>query len=443
MKRRSFLRQSMAAAAAPFAGPAILSAKSPNSFFHVAAMGVGGMAGNTMRSVAQHDKVKVVGLCDVDSKTMEIAQHDFPDAKAFVDYREMLTALGDTVDAVTIGTPDHMHAPMAVTSLRAGKHVYLQKPLTHHVMEARVLGQEAAKAGVITQMGTQLHSSIESRMTAEMIQSGKIGRIKEVLCWENKPSSWWPKDTTRRQVGDPVPATLDWDRWLGVADVVPYQEGAYHPKQWRAWVDFGVGMMGDMGCHYFDLVFACLKLGSLNRVRSLGEISTGPLYAKSRHLELEFPGSDLTVDDTVKITWTDGDAPYAKDKVIQPAALKKEAGSCVYFIGEKGAIYKPHNQRPWLVPDANFTRDDYLTVPPANHYTDWVDACMAGQKAATDLPSYACPLTEAVLLGVLAERHGGDWIEWDAAAAQITNKPELNAELTRKYRDGWQVEGLG
>jgi predicted dehydrogenase len=454
MNRRSFFKQT----AAYVSAPAILSAKSPNSMFQVASIGVGGMGGVTMMSVLQHPKVRLVGMCDVDAKTLELARGGnatrrkelqdpeaaarLADAAAFRDYREMIAKLGDSVDAVTIGTPDHMHAAQAVTALRAKKHVYLQKPLTHHLHEARILSAEAAKAGVTTQMGTQGHSSIETSLAVDLIKSGAIGKVKEVICWENKKASWWPKVTQRKAEADPVPANVDWNLWLGVANQVPFLEGAYHPSMWRSWADFGVGMMGDMGCHYFDVVFACLGLAAPKRVRCLDEGSKGDLYAMKRHLELEFPGTPLTAGDTIKMTWTDGGYEYDK-RVIKPSVLTKDSPSGIFFIGESGGIFKPHSQRPWLVPEANFTGFTYPKTRIANHYTDWVDACMKGEKAATDLPSYGCPVTEAVLLGVLSERNPGDWIEWDATAGKIANRPELNAQLTRTYRDGWSVEGLG
>lgn len=461
MNRRRFLQQSFAASASAYvSAPAILSAKSPNSLFQVASIGVGGMGAVTMMSVLQHPQVRLVGMCDVDAKALEQGltgnatrrkELQDPDAikrlesaAAFKDYREMLAKLGDTVDAVTIGTPDHMHAAMGVAALRAKKHVYLQKPLTHHIHEARILGAEAAKAGVTTQMGTQGHSTIETLLTVDLIKSGAVGKVKEVICWENKAANWWPKVTERKAQADAIPAQLDWDLWLGVAEEVPFLDNAYHPAMWRSWADFGVGMMGDMGCHYFDVVFSCLGLAAPKRVRCLDEGSKGALYAQKRHLELEFPGTALTAGDTLKMTWTDGGYPYDPKVVIKPAALTKDIHSGIFFIGETGSIFKPHSQRPWLVPEEKFTGFTYPKNRIANHYTDWVDACMKGEKAAADLPGYGCPVTEAVLLGVLAERNAeAGWIEWDAAAGKITNKPELNAQLSRKYRDGWSVEGLG
>lgn len=416
------------------------------------------MGGVTMMSVLQHSKVRLVGMCDVDEKMLELARGGnatrrkelqapkaatrLANVAVFRDYREMIAKLGDSIDAVTIGTPDHMHAAMAVTALRAKKHVYLQKPLTHHIHEARILGIEAAKAGVTTQMGTQGHSSVETSLTVDVIKSGAIGKVKEVICWENKKANWWPKITERKAQADPVPDHIDWNLWLGVANEVPFLDRAYHPSMWRSWVDFGVGMMGDMGCHYFDVVFACLGLAAPTRVRCLSEGSRGPLYVQKRHLELEFPGTPLTAGDKFKMTWTDGGYEY-DSRVLKPSVLTKDTPSGIFFIGENGGIFKPHSQRPWLVPEDQFIGHSYPKNRIANHYTDWVDACMKNEKSATDLPTYGCPVTEAVLLGVLSERNPGDWIEWDAATGRITNKPDLNAQLTRKYRDGWSIEGLG
>ncbi len=457
MNRRTFLQQS-AAASAFVSAPAILRAKSPNSMFQVASVGVGGMGGNTMMSVLQHPKVRIAAMCDVDAKTLELgragvgsrrkelqdpkAKERLSEAAMFRDYREMMAKLGDKIDAVTIGTPDHTHAAIAVTALRAGKHVYLQKPLTHHIHEARVLSAESAKAGVTTQMGTQGHSSIETSLAVDLIKSGAIGKVKEIICWENKKATWWPKVIARKPQSDPVPGHLDWNLWLGIANEVPFLDQAYHPSMWRSWVDFGVGMMGDMGCHYFDVVFACLGLGAPTRVRCLDEGSKGDLYAQKRHLELEFPGTPLTLGDKIKMTWTDGGYTYDA-KIIKPAALTRDAPSGIFFVGENGGIFKPHSQRPWLVPEEKFTGHTYPKTRLANHYTDWVDAAMQGTKASTDLPTYGCPVTEAVLLGVLAERNPGAWIEWDTTAGKVTNRPELNAQLTRQYRDGWKGEGLG
>jgi predicted dehydrogenase len=452
MNRRRFLQQT-ASAAALVSFPAVVRSKSPNATFQVASVGVGGMGGNTMMSVAKHPKARIVALCDVDMTMIELARGgkaargrsttegmelaQFREAASFADYREMLSKLGDQIDAVTIGTPDHMHVPIAVSAMRLKKHIYLQKPLAHDLAEVRVLAAAAEESGVITQMGTQGHSGVEGRLAFELISGGAIGKVKEVICWENKAANWWPKVTQRKQTADPVPAGLDWNLWLGVAKDEPYLEGAYHRSMWRSWFDYGVGMMGDMGCHYFDIVMGSLGITAPKRVRCVDEGSSGPLYAQKRHLEFEFAGNGVTTGDSWKMTWTDGGYPYDPAVVKKPASLTRETPSGIYFIGEGGAVFKPHSQRPWLLPEERFTSFAYPKIGPADHYTDWVDAAMAGKKAVTDFVNYGCPVTEAVLLGVLAERNPGQWIEWDAKAGSVANRPELNTQLARPYRQGW------
>src|SRR6185503_8030386 len=217
-------------------------------------------------------------------------------------WREMLGNHADKFDAVTIGTPDHMHASPAVLALRAKKHLYLQKPMATTLHECRVITQEAAKAGVVTQLGNQGRSSIESRMAVELIRSGAIGKIKEVILWENKPLGWWPKNTELRPQPDVIPPGFDWDLWLGVREPRPYLAQTYHPKTWRAWLDFGCGEMGDMGCHHFDTTFDALKLTAPLRVRQTTPAGTAPPSGETRDVERTSPGSDITPGPTDPLT---------------------------------------------------------------------------------------------------------------------------------------------
>jgi len=263
---------------------------------------------------------------------------------------ELLARQAEKFDAVTIGTPDHMHASIAVTALRAKKHVYLQKPMATTLHECRVITHEAAKAGVVTQLGNQGRSSIESRMTVALIRSGAIGKIKEVILWENKPLTWWPKNTELRAQGDAIPAGLDWDFWLGVRDSRPYLEQAYHPKTWRAWFDFGCGELGDMGCHHFDITFDALKLTAPLRVRQTGDGSSGPLWGERRRVEMIFAGSDLTAGPTVQVTWNDGGMEPDRSKITLPKGITQFPASANYWIGERGSIFKIYGSgRPFVV----------------------------------------------------------------------------------------------
>ena len=440
MNRRHFLQT---ASTATLGFPAILRSASPNSMLQVASVGVARMGGNTMHSVASHEKVKIVAICDVDAAHLAQAAKDFPDASQHKDWRELLAKHSDTFDAITIGTPDHSHAAPCVTALRAKKHVYLQKPMAPTLHECRVITQEAVKAGVVTQLGNQGRSSIEARMTVEIIRSGAIGKVKEVIMWENKPLNWWPRNTELRPQGDDIPKGLDWDLWCGVRNPVPFLANTYHPQSWRAWYDFGCGEMGDMGCHHFDTTFDALKLTAPSRARLTHGGSSGPLWGSSRIVELEFPGSEYTADDTVRITWNDGGVDPDMSKVKMPGALSKFPASGTFWVGTQGSIFKPYGQRPFVLPEETFPAEKYPKgLKGQDHYHDWVNAILAGQKSCADF-SHGGPLTETVLLGTITDRFPGQWLNFDRETCRISNHEDANKLVKRAYRDGWKVEGLG
>lgn len=443
--RRRFLKHGLASTTAAAIGfPAVVKCAEPNSKLQVACIGVGGMGGNTMKSVASHSNVAITGLCDVEKKTLDFAARNFPDAVAVEDWRELLSDHGDKFDAVTVGTPDHSHAGPAVTALRAKKHLYLQKPMAPTIHECRVIAAEAKKAGVTTQLGNQGRSTVESRMAVELIQSGAIGKIKEVIIWENKALSWWPKNTELREKSDPIPEGFNWDLWLGIRESRPWLEDTYHAKAWRAWFDFGVGEMGDMGCHHFDPTFDALNLTAPKKVRQTTKGSSGPLWAKHRQVELIFPGTDMTAGDEVKVTWHDGDIPPDASRIPLPANEKTLPASGTCWIGETGTIFKNYRGgKPYVLPEANFPQKKYPTdIAPLNHYHGWVDAVIAGEKSCADF-SHGGPLTETVLVGAMADRHAEEWLEWDREAMAFTGNAEATKLVRRKYRDGWSVPGLG
>lgn len=445
MNRRQFLRQSTTVAGVAALGfPAILRSASPNSLLQIACIGVGGMGGNTMKSVASHPKARIVALCDVDATYLDQAAKVHPEASRHKDWRELLGRHAGEFDAVTIGTPDHMHAAPAVIAVRAKKHVYLQKPMATTLHECRVITQEAVKAGVVTQLGNQGRSTVESRMTVELIRSGAIGKIKEVLLWENKPLNWWPKNTELRAQGDAIPAGLDWDLWLGVREPRPYLAETYHPKTWRAWLDFGCGEMGDMGCHHFDTSFDALKLSAPLRVRQTTPGSNGPTWGQKRLVEMIFPGSDITAGKTVQLTWHDGGIEPDRSKIKLPKGVDKLPESATCWIGEHGAIYKNYRGgKPIVLPEESFPADKYPTsLKPQNHYHDWVDAILESRKACDEF-THGGPLTETVLVGAVADRFAGEWLAWDRKALKFTNNAKATALVRRVYRDGWKVPGLG
>lgn len=453
MNRRHFIAQSTATTASVLGFPAITRSQSPNSFLHVASIGVARMGGNTMRSVASHPKVKIVAICDVDAAHLKEAATGegssraggigFPDASQHHDWRELLASHADKFDAVTVGTPDHMHAPMAVTALRAGKHVYLQKPMAPTIHECRVIAAEAAKAGKVTQLGNQGRSTIEGRMMVELLRSHAVGKIKEIIFWENKKLNWWPKNTALRPQADPIPEGLNWDHWLGVRDPRPYLADTYHPQNWRAWFDFGVGEMGDMGCHHFDSTFDGLQLSSPLRVKQTTPGSSGALWAEKRCVEMEFAGTAHTAGNTLKLTWLDGGIDPDPSVIQMPAAIKKLPASGGFWIGERGTIFKPYGARPNLLPEESFPASQYPTgFAKQDHYHDWVDAILAGRKACADF-AHGAALTETVLIGTLADRFPQQTLEWDNSAMKVKNQPSADALIQRAYREGWQVPGLG
>ncbi|MEQ1859231.1 MAG: Gfo/Idh/MocA family oxidoreductase [Chthoniobacteraceae bacterium] len=442
MNRRHFLQRTTAAAALGF--PSILRSAAPNSMLQVACIGVGGMGGRTMSGVASHAKVKIVALCDVDTGYLDEAAKLHPEASRQKDWRELLARHADKFDAVTIGTPDHVHAAQSVTALRAKKHLYLQKPMATTPHECRVITQEAAKAGVVTQLGNQGRSSIESRMTVQLIRDGAIGKIKEVILWENKPLNWWPKNTELRKQGDAIPAGLDWDLWLGVREPRPYLTNTYHPKNWRAWFDFGVGEMGDMGCHHFDTSFDALRLTAPLRVRQTTPGSSGPLWGEKRLVEMIFPGSDITAGKTVQLTWHDGGIEPDLGKIQLPKGVEKLPASGTCWIGEHGSIFKSYgNNKPVVLPGGKFDAEKYpADLKPQDHYHDWVDAIVEGRKACDEF-THGGPLTEAVLVGAIADRFAGEWLDWDRETLTFSNHAKATALVRRAYRDGWTVPGLG
>ncbi len=443
MKRRQFLTQS-AAAATVLGFPAITRSQSPNSLLQVASVGVHRMGGNTMRSVASHPKVKIVALCDVDDAHMALAVKDFPDASKHKDWRELITSHADKFDAITVGIPDHMHASVAVTALRAKKHVYLQKPMAPSIHECRTIAAEAAKAGVVTQLGNQGRSTIEGRMMVQLLRSKAVGRIKEIVFWENKKLNWWPKNEDLRPQADAIPQGFDWDHWVGVSAARPFLTDTYHPQTWRALHDFGVGELGDMGCHHFDSSVDGLSLSPPVKVR---QTFTAPIkkgfWSPAREVEFVFAGNELIAGDTLTLRWLDGTHTPAAGSIPLPAAMKgKLPASGGLWIGEHGSIFKPYGLRPYLLPEEQYPISSYPSgFAKQDHYHDWVDGVL-GNHPSCDPFSHGANLTECVLVGTLAEQAPGEWVTWNRESQQ-TNRPEINPTLKREYREGWKIAGLG
>jgi len=289
----------------------------------------------------------MIAVCDVDERNRSRAAQRFPGAKTFADWRELLDQMDKMIDAVSVSTPDHMHAPVSMSAIHRGKHVYCQKPLTHTIFEARQIAAAARKAKVVTQMGIQIHSSIEYRMATELIQAGAIGKIREVHSWSDRPG--WPQGGSRPKGQGPVPKELNWDLWLGVAPQRPFVEGAYAPFAWRGILDFGCGALGDMGCHIIDPPFTALKLTSPNVVWVEGPGCTADMHPKWEVIHYEFPGTEYTAGKTLPLTWYDGQ--HKPDESLVPLGKDRhlpDNGSI--FIGEQGSILLPHIGGPQLLP---------------------------------------------------------------------------------------------
>ena len=445
--RREFLKQSIGAGLCVGGAARSVLGKSANGKIQHAAIGVGGQGWSNIRLIAAHPKVEIAAICDVDIARMADAIKKFPSARRYQDWRELLDKEGDRIDTVNVSTPDHMHAPITMTALRKGKHVYCQKPLTHDIHEARRVTEAAAKAGVATQMGIQVNSSIGCRMAVSMIRDGAIGKVRRIYLWSNKPTKSYRPTGPRPKGSDPVPDLLDWDAWLGTAPVRPYKKGIYHPTWWRGWQDFGVGWLGDMGCHIYDMPYQALKLTAPLRVRAEVEpawrdtpgrrTETWPTW---QILHYTFGGNNLTADKTIDFTWSDGGKYPPEELRKQIDGLKFPAQGAM-LLGEEGTMLFPHVGGPQLFPKGKFKGYERPKLPPRDHYLHWIDACL-GKGATNTSFDYSGPLTETVLLGTVALRCPDKELVWDAAAMKVTNLPDANQYLRRTYRDGWSAEGL-
>jgi len=435
--RRSFLKTlGTAAAAAPF-GTGCITKRSRTGTLRHASFGTGGMAWVDLTTIAKCPGVEIVAVCDVDlNRTLE-ARKLFPKARVYQDWRELLDQEERNIDSVNVSTPDHMHAPIAMGAMQLGKHVYGQKPLAHDLHEVRRMTELARKKKLVTQMGIQVHSAPPYRTAPRLVQDGVIGKITEVHSWCAKS---WGDTSSRPDRADPVPATLDWDAWLGVCADRPFLGDAYyHPENWRKRLEFGTGTLGDMGCHIFDPVFTALGLGAPLSVRSEGPKPNEWNWALNGKVHYRFAGTNQTASDILPFTWYDGTAqPPAEVIALLEGDEMPGAGSI--FIGTEGVMRLPHYGRPTLYPYAKFEDFQYPQVGVRNHWSQFVEACRGEGTPSADF-NYAGPLTEAVLLGGVASHFPQTTLEWNAQRMSF-NLREATAFVRRDYRKGWAVKGL-
>jgi len=417
----------------------------PSRKLNVAGVGVGGMGGGNIGEIAKTENI--VALCDVDFSYAAGTFKNHPKAKQFKDYRKMLDEMGKDIDAVVIATPDHTHAVVAMECMRRGKHVYVQKPLTKTVYEARMMTEAARKYNVITQMGNQGHSGEGIRLICEWIWDGAIGEVREVHAWTNRPV--WPQGLARPTETPAVPESLDWDLWIGPAPMRPYNP-AYHPWNWRAWVDFGTGALGDMACHILDPVFWSLKLKyatsvqgtyAANVVEKWQKEGVDESYPLGSMIHLEYPArGDMP---PVKIHWYDGGLLPERPDELEPGRKMGDGDGGVLFVGDKGKLMCGcYGKGPQLIPYSKMK--DYKrpekTLPrvETSHEMNWVEACKSGKQASTPF-DYAGPFTEMVLMGNLSLFKPGEKILWDGDNMKVTNFPELNKYVNPAYREGWSL----
>lgn len=439
VSRRDFIKRAAAATVAgPLIAPRLSLARPPSGKLQHAAVGVGAQGGYGLKEIFSSGKVDVVALCDVDAKNLEGASKLYPGARLYRDWREMLEKEENNIDSVNVGIPDHMHAPVSMTAIRKGKHVFCEKPLTHDVYEARQLTLAARDFGVKTQMGNQIHSHEFYRTAVQWMKEGAIGKVQEWYSWTG---AFFDTEGKKRPAPAPVPDHLDWDLWLGTAPERPYAEKVYHPFWWRRWRDFGGGATGDFGCHIFDTVFTALDIGApltvCAQVESVDR-DQWPEWTISRYV---FPGVPMSAGKTIDATWLDGGKrpQWNVSRHLTKDFEVPSSGSIV--IGEEGTLVIPHVGEPSLHPIHKFKNYPKPALEKLNHYHQFVEAALGNGIAGSHF-DYAGPLTEAVLLTNVADRFPGQTLEWDPKGLRFTNSREANKYLRRKYRSGWAVKGL-
>ncbi|MBE0537505.1 MAG: Gfo/Idh/MocA family oxidoreductase [Phycisphaerae bacterium] len=413
----------------------------PSDKLNVAGIGVGGRGAASVDACRNEN---IVALCDVDAGRAGGTYKKFPNATIYTDYRKMLDKEGKRIDAVTIGTPDHVHAPAAIGAMKMGKHVYCEKPMAHTIWEAREMMKVAAKTGVVTQMGNQGHAGEGLRLYYEFIKDGAIGTVTEVHVWTDRAGvpggrAWWPQGVGRPTDTPPVPAGLDWDNWLGPAPVRPYHPD-YVPRKWRGWFDYGCGALGDMAVHNADPAFFALELDAPIAVEAESSPVNNETFPVWSIITYYFAAKGDRPAVTMK--WYDGGKLPPRPEGFEEARRLGDNG--ILFIGTKGMLLGPsHAGPPRIVPEIKMKeyggRPPQLLERSGDHHQEWIQACKDGKpENARSGFWYAGPFTEALLVGNLAVRTGKR-VEWDSKNMRSTNVPEANQYVSKLYRKGWEI----
>jgi len=481
--RRDFIKTStLATGAVVFGVPTLLRAQNLNSKLNIASIGAMGKGESDTNDCSSEN---IVALCDVDSARCAKQLKKYPGAKFYGSFRQMLDEMGKGIDAVTVSTPDHFHAIAASAVMQMGKAVYCQKPLTQTVYEARYLRDLASKTGVVTQMGNQGSAADGLRRAVECIQAGIVGQVTEVYVWTNRPI--WPQGIGRPDGSDPVPSTLDWDTWIGPAPMRPYKKGVYEPFNWRGWLDFGTGALGDMACHTVNMPFRALNFGYPTEIEAttIGVMNkeTYPIGSKIR---FQFPARktvtpavhktffhrhDTLEQGPVTLWWFDGGQPNGRgghDGSNKPpkevtadieTMLGEIPGSGCLIVGDKGKIFSPddygeqffiklndekkftHYKKyegisaiPETIPRNPFKGDNDL-----RHHLEWLNAIKEGKpESCYSRFAVGAQLAEIMLLGCVS-LHVGQKIEWNGPAMKVTNVPESAQFVKRENRAPWHL----
>ncbi len=440
ISRKDFIARTAVATAAFTIVPRFVLGRGyqpPSDRLNIAGIGVGGMGRNNINTCLPDN---IVALCDVDDKYAAETYKEHPKARRFTDYRRMFDSMGSSIDAVVIATPDHTHAVIALEAMRRGKHVYLQKPLTHNVLEGRTILESARKHKVVTQMGNQGHSAEGLRLMKEWIWDGAIGDVTEIHAWTNRPI--WPQGQDRPKRRKRVPRTLDWDLFLGPAPLRPYHP-SYHPWVWRGWWDFGTGALGDMACHLMDAPIAVMKLGAPTTVEASSSPTNDESPPVASTVHYEFPArGDMP---PLNFTWYDGGLTPPRPAGMEEGRRMGDDGGGVLFIGDKGMLMcNTYAANPRIVPETamrEYQRPE-KTLPRSDmpHEQEWIAACKGGPTPSSDF-EIAVPLTEIILLGNVAIRNKENKkLRYDGENMTFTNSETANQYLSREYRTGWELK---
>jgi predicted dehydrogenase len=451
ISRRQFVSSSAAMAALTIVPAHVLARAGrvpPSETIQIAGVGIGGVGHGQIRAIGEQRNTKIVVLCDTDDLYAKKTYDLFPKARKYRDFRAMLDAEGDKIDAMYCGTPDHTHAVITLPALKKGKHVCCVKPLTRTIHENRVLTKAALQAGVATQVTASANTSDRACQLCEMIWDGAIGDVREVHCWSNRPL--WPQGMMRPPGRDEVPGTFDWDLWIGPAPMRPFknkwqaddlavkqvlagsvQKAVYHPWNFRGWWDFGTGALGDMGCHHFNTVYRALKLTYPTRISASSSKVLDETAPLASIVTYEFPAREGMPP--LKLVWYDGGLkPQRPDELEQGLELPANGNM---YVGDKGKILGER-----IIPEAK--RKAYKQPPKtlkrrSGTWGEWVEAIRGGEPAGCDF-NQASLLTEVVLLGNIALRTGKA-LDWNAENMRFTNNDAANKYVKETYRSGWSL----